>query len=336
MPLRTLYMSGTFVSDLSSLKGMQLQEKIQIGRTGVTELAPLAGMPLKSIDIGVLAVTDLSPLQGMKLTNLYASFNSNLRDISVFCGMPLNSLGLALTSVSDIAPLHGMSLATLDIRETNIADLSPLKDMPLRDLTFDIRYYDPQLAMLQSLPCTHINYEPASDFWQKFAAKRQAAEQFATEAGKLPPEELEAAIKKRLEEFNPGKIIDFFSLTTTDPPNVRLFNRDPNLATQFDDISPLMAIPKRSKLTLLGGMPQLDLSPLVKTEIEELICSEEQAISNRTVLAASKSLKLINGQPATDYLRKRNDQLDPEAIRTTLVAPEKSTLLIRDGNVTGE
>jgi hypothetical protein len=57
-----------------------------------------------------------------------------------------------------------------------------------------------------------------------------------------------------------------------------------------------------TRLTLSGGVPWLDLSPLTLTGIEELTCSEDQALSNRLILGSIKTLRTINGKPAKEYL----------------------------------
>jgi hypothetical protein len=57
------------------------------------------------------------------------------------------------------------------------------------------------------------------------------------------------------------------------------------------------------KLTLKGGPPTLDLSPLNSLPIESLNCSSQQALRNRTILAEMASLTTINGQHKLEYLQ---------------------------------
>ena len=64
MPLQTLWVPGTNVSDLTPLKGTQLQS-LDIARSKVISLAPLAGMTtLQRLNMEAVEVTDLPDWSG--------------------------------------------------------------------------------------------------------------------------------------------------------------------------------------------------------------------------------------------------------------------------------
>ena len=59
-------------------------------------------------------------------------------DLAIFRGMKLHELGLSgCTNVSDLSPLADMPLKVLNLRGTGVSDLSPLTKMPLVELDLD-------------------------------------------------------------------------------------------------------------------------------------------------------------------------------------------------------
>ena len=64
LSLKTLYVTGhtVAVTDLSPLRGMQLEVLSLQHLKGVTDVSPLRGMPLRSLDLNETSVVDLSPL----------------------------------------------------------------------------------------------------------------------------------------------------------------------------------------------------------------------------------------------------------------------------------
>lgn len=109
-----LDLSGMDITDLTPLKGMQL-EVLYLGNTPVSDLTSLKGMPLEWLYLGNTQVADLTSLQGMSLEKLY----------------------LEGTPVSDLTPLQGMPLTWLDLDNTQVADLTPLTGMPLEVLDLE-------------------------------------------------------------------------------------------------------------------------------------------------------------------------------------------------------
>ena len=132
MPLRSLTLTGTSVSDLGPLEGMRLEE-LDIDATRVSDLGPLKGMPLRVLSADNTSVTDLSPLTGMPLEKLLLG-GTQVNDLSSLKGMSLHFLLLDDTRVTDLSPLQGMPLRELGVNGSPVSDLSPLKGMPLKKL----------------------------------------------------------------------------------------------------------------------------------------------------------------------------------------------------------
>ncbi len=77
MPLNTLWLTGSKVTDLTALSGTQLVS-LDIERTEITSLDPLAAVTsLKRLNIANTPVTDLSPLAGLSLERIVMSPGTN-------------------------------------------------------------------------------------------------------------------------------------------------------------------------------------------------------------------------------------------------------------------
>ena len=94
MPLTSLILRETPVSDLSPLKGMPLTRLYFGFGTPIKDLAPLAGMPLTELCLGGTPVSDLSPLKGMPLTLLVCD-RTLVSDLSPLKGVPLEARDLS-------------------------------------------------------------------------------------------------------------------------------------------------------------------------------------------------------------------------------------------------
>jgi Leucine-rich repeat (LRR) protein len=83
-------------------------------------------MQLVRLDVGRTPVSDLSPLEGMPLTNLSCNSCGKVVNLSPLRGMPLTRLDISGTRVTDLSPLQGMPLGSL-FSCAGVSDLSPLQ-----------------------------------------------------------------------------------------------------------------------------------------------------------------------------------------------------------------
>ena len=303
--LERLYCRGSVsfkgrLADLSPLQGMPLT-LLDCARTEVADLSPLQGMPLTRLQCYGTRVTDLSPLQGMPLTYLHCT-GTRIADLSPLQGMPLTSLHCTGTRIADLSPLQGMPLTDLDCQGTRVADLSPLQGLPLENMLWDVRlYYTADETLLKSLPLKTLRGAPVAEFWKQLAARRQAAEEFAKSAAKLPAEKQIEAVRSRLKELNPhfptaklGAKVAGLAVTEATPV----------LGNNPYDLTPLMAFKGLKNLTIIGGAAWLDLSPVSTLSLEALTCPIPMAHKNAPVLKAIKTLKTINGKPAAEFWKR--------------------------------
>lgn len=121
-------------TDLSCLRGLDIDDLNLNYMMKLTDLTPLSGLPLRSVNLSMLGVMDLAPLSGMPLTNLKLWLM--ISDISPLTNMPLQSLDLGDAHLQDLSALRGMSITKLGINLNDIAntDLSLITSLPLTNL----------------------------------------------------------------------------------------------------------------------------------------------------------------------------------------------------------
>ena len=133
MPLTTLYMADNGIRDLGPVRDLALKA-LDISNNPVESLAPLRGMAaLESLTVsgndGLKSFAELRDFPGLK--HLYVSNdNFSLRDVE---GVALVTLEFDSALISSLAPLRRMaSLERLNIGNSPIDDLAPIKNLPLR------------------------------------------------------------------------------------------------------------------------------------------------------------------------------------------------------------
>jgi serine/threonine protein kinase/class 3 adenylate cyclase len=162
LQLTSLSLQSTGIADLSAFNGLKLR-RLDIYGTKVTALDPIRNMPLEDLQAGNTAVKDLTPLRGMPLRSLNIEF-THCVDLSPLVGMPLEELRCRHTMIGDISSLRSMKLHTLAV-PGHIKDLSPLENLPLRqlDIQFCSRLYSMQpilsLRLLETLRIPKIHFE---------------------------------------------------------------------------------------------------------------------------------------------------------------------------------
>ncbi len=180
MPLRHLDLSDTRVSDISPLRGMPLR-RLDLSNTRVSDISPLRGMPLQHLSLRNTFVRDLAPLQGADIHSLFIDQCRNIRDLAFTDGMPLRELGISgsgirdlsdlrardlnalfmeNTEISDISHLRGMPVHRLHLRGSPIEDYGPLADLPVRDLTLDLRRETAREVLWRMRSLRYVNGEP--------------------------------------------------------------------------------------------------------------------------------------------------------------------------------
>jgi serine/threonine-protein kinase len=155
MPLKSLDVSGTFVKRLDFLKGMPL-EKLLITNTKVNDLSPLRLLPLRHLDASGTMIRDLAFANGSQIEHLDIARTpinslSGLRQSRI---STLNASGTRLRSLKGIEQID--NLGHLNISDTSVSDIEPLRGLPLRSLSIDNTPVE-NLGVLRSLPLVHLS-----------------------------------------------------------------------------------------------------------------------------------------------------------------------------------
>jgi serine/threonine protein kinase/Leucine-rich repeat (LRR) protein len=160
--LKELQVSETKVTDLTPLRGSSLS-KLEVNVCDIRDLQPLKGMPLETLFLCYFGpgpgVTDLTPLAGMPLKQLSLRGEKELVDLSGLAGLPLEYLDLLDTGVESLEPLRDMrTLKALILSSPRVSDLSPLKGLPLTKFECKCPKVS-DLSPLSGLPLREVRIE---------------------------------------------------------------------------------------------------------------------------------------------------------------------------------
>ncbi len=126
---------------------------VEIWNSGITDLAPLKGLPLAVLHCSGNRIESLDPLRGMRLTTLKCEGNP-IGSLEPLRGMPLTTLLCDHCRLSSLEPLRGMPLTTLSCSMNDLkTGLEPLRGLPLTWLNCS-RCGLTDLAPLRGLPLT--------------------------------------------------------------------------------------------------------------------------------------------------------------------------------------
>ncbi|MFC1462532.1 SUMF1/EgtB/PvdO family nonheme iron enzyme [Verrucomicrobiota bacterium] len=261
-----------------------------LSNTGVTDIAPLKGLPLRSLMLSSTSVSDLSPLRGMPLTRLGLMSMPALTDLTPLRGMQLTQLTISASPVRDIMPLRGMPLKSLRMMYVRVQDLNPLRGMPLTILSVSPKYVKKGMDAVRGIKSLRLvatnadewtKRQTAARFWRNYDAglygkpaavaavqppKQPVEKKAPAEPAKQPapvvpagpfdtPEKLHGALKTANPQYD-GK--GDFTVEDGKITKVMLYGR------KISDISPLKDLPltllnlpstKITDISVLKGMP---------------------------------------------------------------------------------
>lgn len=179
------------VPDLSPLAGLRDLTDLTIRSPGLREIAWLNGMKIKTLSITSGVFTDLGPLKTLPIQFL-TLLSCRGTEFSGLAGVPLRSLSLyGGGPIHDLGFVGEMPLETMSIGKMGVKDWSPLRGLPVRDLTVDL---DPkrEAEILRSLPnLRKFNGKPVEELWSLIGSPVDGPSSQATQdrsmSGKSPP-----------------------------------------------------------------------------------------------------------------------------------------------------
>ncbi len=133
--------------------------KFDLRDVGINDLSPLRDLPVSVLDITATAVTRLAPIVNCPIHELYA-VDCAIGDLATLGRLPLERLSMTQYNDGDLQHLRNLKLRRLRVFGRSnmplIADLSPLKGMPLESLVAE-GYLDLEnLKALQGAPLTEL------------------------------------------------------------------------------------------------------------------------------------------------------------------------------------
>lgn len=248
--LEGLDLSGTGVSDLSSLEEFQGLEFLRLSGTGISDLRPLEELSkLYYLNLSGTGILDLRPLAELHHLRILDLSSTRVSDVGPLAGLHnLRHLSLSDTGISDLGPLEGLrKLRNLFLSGTAISDLRPLEGLQNLEFLFlsDMGVLDLRpLGELQNLRRLFLTSTGVSDL--RFLEGLQNLELLdlsGTEVSDLKP-------LKGLQNLK------FLDLSRTEVSDLRPLQGLKNLeslqlsATRVSDVAPLASI---EGLRIVGG-----------------------------------------------------------------------------------
>lgn len=128
LPLVTLSLQSPVLESIDVVMNLPALAVLNIDKTAVTDLRPLANLPIRSLSFHTTPVTDLSPLATSSELKTLVFSRTEVRDIRPLAGLAqLTFLAMHNTKVSDLRPLGRLAkLTRLEIADTPATDLRAL------------------------------------------------------------------------------------------------------------------------------------------------------------------------------------------------------------------
>jgi Leucine-rich repeat (LRR) protein/tRNA A-37 threonylcarbamoyl transferase component Bud32 len=274
-------------ADCSIFKGSNVRG-LDLDKSSVTDLSPLADLPLTSLSLSEISVPDLSPLRSpvlrdaLRSIRLYKSkvtdfapiadcknltsfdvSDTALADLSVVKGMKLQQIRISRTGVKDIAVLAGMPLETAVLTGTSITDISPLLKCPdLVNLALPRDARDvgslhalSKVARISYSVTTSGNVDMTADqFWASVRATTQEPWLTALQKANITEKH------RRLADKSWEVILDDQPITDLSLLNGGNITQVSIMRTPVADLSPLRGM--KLKTLKMSGSKVTDLSPL--------------------------------------------------------------------------
>jgi internalin A len=130
---------GTAIDNLTPLAALGKLTRINISKSNISDISPLAGLPLVHLDLSDNHITDLTPLAGITTLStlvLYRQSPDYITDISPLDNLTaLTLLDLEANKIADVNPLRKMKLLRyLHLKDNRLTTIEPLTDISALEL----------------------------------------------------------------------------------------------------------------------------------------------------------------------------------------------------------
>jgi Leucine-rich repeat (LRR) protein len=166
-----LNISGQNIHDLSGLKYMPIKT-LNISNTQVTNISFLENCDtLRELEIRNTSINDLTPLKNLQDLEKLWIINTKVTDLSPLKNIGLEELNILSNNIKDISHINLSNLEFLTIQNTKITDLSVLKTNKLFYFDFSVDNIPDDengLDVVRTMTNCYINMLPYEQFWQKY------------------------------------------------------------------------------------------------------------------------------------------------------------------------
>jgi hypothetical protein len=207
-------------------------------------------------------VSDLAPVRA--LTRLE----------SLECGGSSERRGM----VADLSPLRGMPLKTLSVLDNQVSDLSPLRGMPLKTLNFQRNIVIKDLSPLEGMPLEHLD-----------CAHTNVADLSALKGMKLKHLSCDQTLVSDLSPLR-GMALEGLGVAH---------------CGRVTDLTPLRGMPLQDLGSV--GTAVSDLSPLKGMPLKEISCNFQRE-RDAKFLRSFTTLEKINGKSAAEFWKEVDDK----------------------------
>ena len=182
-------------------------------------------------------------------------------------------------------------LGRLSIAGSKVTDLSLLKEMPLKELTFDFKP-ERDVEVLRSIKTLEtINGKPVAQFWKDAEARQAEFQEWLQLVPTLTAEQQVAAVAARLKERNPG--LDGTARHKIEGGVVTELTFTPVKGQDVvTDLSPVRALVGLTYLNLWGCGGLEDLEPLKGLKLTRLIIGSFHVSTQVRDLEPLRGMKL--------------------------------------------
>lgn len=129
---------------------------MEIGKSALGKIPPVGDMPLELLRITGMRKVDLATFRFLHLKQLELR-GCKVEHLNEIAGMAsLEMLDLRSTGTSDISFLESMKIRRLNLSKNPVADIKPLRKLPLSDLDLSETHVK-DLSVLQGMPLNKLN-----------------------------------------------------------------------------------------------------------------------------------------------------------------------------------
>ena len=129
--LASLDLSSNAIVDVSGLTGLPALVALYLSGNEIADATALAGLTgLRTLHLAANELTEAPDLSAIGLLRVLQLSGNMLSDISALSGLEsLRTLRLDGNAIVDVSALGGLALASLDLRDNAVADISPLAEI---------------------------------------------------------------------------------------------------------------------------------------------------------------------------------------------------------------